>query len=139
MERALANAREVNDPMLVPHALVNLGAILFEIGQPGRAEDLYREALGDFERNGDVWGIAYATNYLAAVARQRSDHLQAARLSAEAVRLLLSLGDRFYLILAVEDLARARIDTREYRSAARLLAGAQALRIASGALHRLAG
>lgn len=134
MERALAHARAVNHPMLVPHALVNLGAILFDTGQPGRAQDLYIEALGEFERHGDVWGIAYATNYLAAAARQRSEHLEAARLSAESVRLLLSLGDRFYLILAVEDLARARIAAQQYRSAARLLSSAQALRIASGAL-----
>jgi non-specific serine/threonine protein kinase len=134
MERALADARSVNHPMLLPHALVNLGAILFEIGEPLRAKDLYSEALAEFERHGDVWGIAYATNHLAAVARQRSAHLEAVQLSAESARLLLSLGDRFYLILAVEDLARARIVARQYRSAARLLGSAHALRTASGAL-----
>ena len=134
MERALADARAVNHPMLLPHALVNLGAILFEIGQPGRAKDLYTEAVRNFERQHDIWGIAYATNHLAAVARQRGDDLEAAQLSADATRLLLSLGDRFYLILAVEDLARARLAAHQYRSAARLLGSAQALRIASGAL-----
>jgi non-specific serine/threonine protein kinase len=134
MEQALANARTVHHPMLVPHALVNFGAILFDIGEFGCANDLYREALEHFERAGDVWGIAYGTNHLAAVDRQRGDYLQAGRLSAEAVQLLLSLSDRFYLILAVEDLARARIGAGQYRSAARLLGGAQSLRKASGAL-----
>jgi DNA-binding NarL/FixJ family response regulator len=55
-------------------------------------------------------------------------------LSAEAVRLLLSLGDRFYLLLAVEDLARARLGEGRYQSAARLLGAAHGLRLASGAL-----
>jgi predicted ATPase/DNA-binding CsgD family transcriptional regulator len=134
LERALDDARAVAHPMLVPHALVNLGAILFELGEPDRAEDLYREGLAHFERNADTWGIAYATNYLAGLVRRRGDHLQAARLSAEAVRLLMTLGDRFYLILAVEDLARARIEGRHDESAARLLGAAHALRLASGAL-----
>jgi non-specific serine/threonine protein kinase len=134
MERALADARSVNHPMLLPHALINLGAVLFETGQTGRAQALYSEALAEFECHGDAWGIAYATNHLAAVARHRGAHLEAARLAAESARLLLSLGDRFYLILAVEDLARARIAARQYRSAARLLGSAHALRIASGAL-----
>jgi predicted ATPase/DNA-binding CsgD family transcriptional regulator/transcriptional regulator with XRE-family HTH domain len=134
LERALDDARAVDHPMLVPHALVNLGAILFERGQPDQAEVLYREGLARFERNSDVWGIAYATNYLAGLVRQRGDHPQAARLSAEAVRLLLSLGDRFYLLLAVEDLARARLEGRHDHSAARLLGAAHALRLASGAI-----
>ena len=133
-ERALVHARAVDHPMLTPHALVNLGAIWFELGQPARAEDLYREGLAYFERIGDGWGIAYATNYLAALVRQRGDHRQAARLSAEAVRWLISLGDRFYLIFAVEDLARARMDGQLDQSGARLLGGAHALRLASGAL-----
>jgi DNA-binding CsgD family transcriptional regulator len=83
---------------------------------------------------GDVWGTAYAKNNLAILLARRGDHEQAARLSAEAVRLLTSLGDRFYLILAVEDLARARLDGRRGRSAVRLLGAAHALRIATGAL-----
>jgi tetratricopeptide (TPR) repeat protein len=134
LERALNDARAVDHPMLVPHALVNLGAILFERGQREQVEDLYRAGLARFESNGDTWGIAYATNYLAGVVRQRGDYVQAAQLSAEAVRLLLSLGDRFYLLLAVEDLARARLEGRAHQSAARLLGASHALRLATGAL-----
>jgi DNA-binding NarL/FixJ family response regulator len=81
-----------------------------------------------------VWGTAYATNHLAALARQRGNPDRAGRLSAEAVSVLTSLGDRFYLILAVEVLARARLDGRRFRSAVRLLAAAHALREASSAL-----
>src|SRR5207247_7144279 len=93
-----------------------------------------REALAYVERAGDGWAIAYATNYLAALVRQRGDHRQAARLSAEAVRWLISLGDRFHLIFAGEDLARARMDGQLDQSGARLLGAAHALRLASGAL-----
>jgi MalT-like TPR region/Bacterial regulatory proteins, luxR family len=134
LERALDDARAVDHPMMVPHALVNLGSILAELGQPDRAEDVYREGLAHFDRNGDTWGIACATNYRAGVVRQRGHHPQAARLSAEADRLLMTRGDRFYLILAVEDLARARIHGRHDQSAARLLGAAHALHLASGAL-----
>jgi tetratricopeptide (TPR) repeat protein len=133
-ERALVEARRAGDPMMLGNALVNLGAIVLELGESGRAAELFQQGLAQFQREGDVWGIAYASNHLAILQRQRGEHDRAARLSAEAVLQLSSLGDRFYLILAVEDLARARLDGRHARSAVRLLGAAHALRLASGAL-----
>ncbi|HEY3062151.1 MAG TPA: LuxR C-terminal-related transcriptional regulator [Chloroflexota bacterium] len=133
-ERALADARRAAHPMMLGNALVNLGQIVLELGNPGRAEALFRQGLAQFQDERDIWGIAYATNSLANLLRQRGEHEEAGRLSAEAVRLLTSLGDRFYLILAVEDLARARLDGRHGHSAVRLLGAADALRLASGAL-----
>ena len=124
---------------MVGNALVNLGQAVREHGDLGRAEALYRQGLAHFEGAGDVWGSAYAANNLAALLRQRGETAPAARLSAQAVRLLTELGDRFYLIFAVEDLARASADARRSRSAARLFGAAHALRLATGALLPPAG
>jgi non-specific serine/threonine protein kinase len=133
-ERALADGRAAKHPMLIANALVNLGQVRRLVGELAPAEDLYRQGFAEFERLGDVWGIAYAANNLAYLLRQKGDPEQAARLSAQAVRLLTGLGDRFYLISAVEDLARASADARRSRSAARLFSAAHALRLATGAL-----
>lgn len=67
-------------------------------------------------------------------AAAKGEHEQAVRLSAEGVQLLTNLGDRFYLILAVEELARARLAGRHGHSVVRLFGAAHALRLASGAL-----
>jgi DNA-binding CsgD family transcriptional regulator len=120
--------------MLIGNALVNLGQVVRQRGEPGRAEELYQEGLAQFESVGDVWGIAYAANNLAYLLLRRGEHEEAARLSAQAVRLLTGLGDRFYLIFAVEDLARASVTAGRSRSAARLFGAAHALRLSSGAL-----
>jgi predicted ATPase/DNA-binding CsgD family transcriptional regulator len=133
-ERALTDARRAEHPMLVGNALVNLGSIMLERHAVGQAEQLCREGLAQLQAEGDVWGIAYATNILAGLVRRQGHNEQAAQLSGKAVRLLASLGDRFYLILAVEELARARLNTGQWRAARRLLGAAHALRLASGAL-----
>src|SRR5262249_52275570 len=87
-ERARADGRAASHPMLIANALVNLGQVVRQSGELGRAEDLYRQGLAQFEGAGDVWGIAYAANNLAALLRQKAEPEQAARLSARAVRLL---------------------------------------------------
>jgi hypothetical protein len=61
---ALANAREANDSMLLGHSLVNLGSVLSFETESELAEELYRQAVAQFETVGDQWGIAYASNNL---------------------------------------------------------------------------
>jgi len=56
-ERALADARAARHPMMLGHALINLGEIVFQFGEPGRAGELYQQGLAQFER--DVWGSAF--------------------------------------------------------------------------------
>jgi non-specific serine/threonine protein kinase len=133
-ERALAAAREANDPMMVGNALVNLGHVAAQDRGPGEAEALFGDGLATFERSGDRWGVAYASNYLASLRRGAGDHAGAVELSARAVGLLEELGDRFYLVFAVEDLSRALAGTGRSVTAARLFGAAESIRRTTGTL-----
>ena len=132
-ETALVHALAAGDPMMIAHARVNLGSVLPR-AEAEDAEDLYRQGLAEFEAVGDQWGIAYAANNLATLLRERGEPATAAGLSARAVRLLANLGDRFYLIFAVEDLARALPAVPRGETVACLFGAAHGLRQATGAL-----
>jgi len=133
-EHALAAARAINDPMMIGHALVHLGEVVGLDEGVEAGESLQRQALAHFESTGDLWGTAYASNYLAAVARATGRHEAAAELSAGAVQLFDGLRDRFFQIFALEDLGRAVAAAGRKESAARLFGAADALRRATGAL-----
>lgn len=133
-ERALATAREADHPMMIGNALVNLGHVAAEDRGPGEAELLFREGLATFETSGDRWGVAYASNYLATLRRGAGDHAGAIELSARAVGLLEELGDRFYLVFAVEDLGRGLAGTGRSVTAARLFGAAESIRRTTGTL-----
>ena len=133
-EQALALALEANDSMLTANALVNLGLTLPRKGHADQAESLHRRALALFEREEDVWGIAYASNSIACILRDRGDYKQATAFSSRAIRLLANLGDRFYLIFSIEDLARTCAKAQRGEVAAHLFGAAYALRMATGAL-----
>jgi non-specific serine/threonine protein kinase len=133
-ERALAAAREADDPMMVGNALVNLGHVAAQDRGPGDAEALFGDGLVTFEASGDRWGVAYASNYLATLRRGAGDHAGAVELSARAVGLLEELGDRFYLVFAVEDLSRALAGAGRSVTAARLFGAAESIRRTTGAL-----
>lgn len=133
-ERALATAREADDPMMIGNALVNLGHVAAQDRGPVEAEALFGDGLATFEASGDRWGVAYASNYLASLRRGAGDHAEAVELSARAVGLLEELGDRFYLIFAVEDLSRALAGTGRWVTAARLFGAAESIRRTTGAL-----
>lgn len=128
-EEALAEALAANDAMLIGNALVNLGQAV-----PQQAESLCRRALALFEGEGDVWGIAYASSNIACILRDRGELGEAVERFSDAIRLLTNLGDRFYLVFAIEDLARTRADSRRAETAVRLFSAAHALRSATGAL-----
>ncbi len=132
-ERALADALTAENAMLIGNARVNLGQVLPPENAP-QAEQLFQEGLAQFEGEGDAWGIAYAADNIGCLLRARGEHAQAAQYSARAVQLLTSLGDRFYLIFAIENLARACADADRSEAATRLLGAAHALRQATGAL-----
>ncbi|HET7486673.1 MAG TPA: LuxR C-terminal-related transcriptional regulator [Acidimicrobiales bacterium] len=132
-EAAVAAARAAGDDVIVAHSLVNLGHVAAVDRDAADAEDLVRQGLAQFEANGDSWGVAYASNYLSSLARARGDFAVATETSGRAVGLLHELGDRFYLIFAVEDLARALAGGRRPETAARLLGAADAIRRSTGA------
>jgi non-specific serine/threonine protein kinase len=133
-EAAVAAARASADDVMVAHSLVNLGHVAAVDQGAAAAEELFREGLAQFEVNGDRWGVAYASNYLAGLARASGDFTAAIEMSGRAVGLLDELGDRFYLIFAVEDLARAAAGGHRPEVAARLLGAAEAVRRATGAM-----
>lgn len=134
LERALETARAAADPMMVAHTLVNLGHVAAVDRGPKDAEDLFAEGLATFEASGDRWGVAYASNYLAGLRHAAGDHAGAVELSARAVGLLEELGDRFYLVFALEDLSRAVAAVGRSVTAARIFGAAEVIRRTTGAL-----
>lgn len=130
---ARAAARAAADEVLVAHSLVNLAHVAAVDRGAAEAEDLIWEGLAQFEANGDRWGVAYASNYMGRLARARGDVAAAIEGSGRAAGLLDELGDRYYLISAVEDLGRAVAAGRRPKTAVRLLGAADAVRRATGA------
>lgn len=126
-EAALESARRAGNLMMIGHATVNLGSV--EESESKQA--LFEEALAHFEANGDAWGTAYAANHLA---NALTDNESALGVGIRAVQLLADLGDRFYLIFAVEDLARILLRMKRGRTAAHLFGWAGKLRRDTGAL-----
>jgi non-specific serine/threonine protein kinase len=133
-EAALESARAAGHHMLIANALVNLGHVAAVDRGPTVAEALFREGLARFEIDGDRWGVAYASSYVAGLLYAAGDLAGAAELSARSIGLLEELGDRFYLVFAVEDLARTVADMGRPETAARLFGTAQALRRSTGVL-----
>lgn len=134
LERALALSRQADEPMMIANTLVNLGHVAAVDRGPKDAEDLFAEGLATFEASGDRWGVAYASNYLAGLRHAAGDHAGAVELSARAVGLLEELGDRFYLVFALEDLSRAVVAVGRSVTAARIFGAAEVMRRTTGAL-----
>lgn len=134
LERALATARAADEPMMIANTLVNLGHVAAVDRGTQEAEALFAEGLTTFEASGDRWGVAYASNYLAGLRHAAGDFTGAVELSARAVGLLEELGDRFYLVFALEDLSRAVAAVGRSVTAARIFGAAEAMRRTTGAL-----
>ncbi|CAM4012474.1 ATP-binding protein [Smaragdicoccus niigatensis] len=126
-EAALEAARRAGNPMMIGHAMVNLGRV--EV--PESKQALFEEALAHFEANGDAWGTAYAANHLA---NALEDNESALALAVRAVHLFADLGDRFHLVFVVEDLARILLRMKRGLPATHLFGWAGKLRRDTGAL-----
>jgi DNA-binding CsgD family transcriptional regulator/tetratricopeptide (TPR) repeat protein len=79
------------------------------------------------------WSEGWVLAHLGVIARRNGDPARAAAMLGDALRLMRRYGARVDAINCLEDVARLRIDQREWQRAATLLAASTSLRDATAA------
>ncbi len=97
-ERALALAREMDDPRLLGHSLNRIGNWRLNAAQPRDAVRLHREALAIFERVHDAPGMATTFDLLGMASYHTADLPASADYYTRAIAQLRALDDRQSLI-----------------------------------------
>jgi len=106
-----------------------------ELGQYERAEALATESLALRREQGDLRGVAEATNNLAQAASVQGRYERAAALFKEGLRLSREVGDMIRLLEALEGLAWSAAALGQPRWAARQGGAAEAERERLGLLQ----
>jgi predicted ATPase len=131
-EQSGALSREVGDTWNLCQSIANLGALAVEQRDYARAEALCRESLALSREVGDLFNVAVSLSILGVAAvKQRRDG-EAFTLFAESLRLSHELEFRNGIGYGLEGLAAVAATRGDAERAARLLAGAEALREAIG-------
>lgn len=104
--------------------LQNLGAIAAQRGDLRGAEGHFLESSRCLERAGYRWGEVFAVNNYGAVALDRGDHAQAARILRDAVAGAREVGDMDLLGIATLNLAEAQTGLQDFASAEDLASAA---------------
>ncbi|WP_247686130.1 BTAD domain-containing putative transcriptional regulator [Micromonospora sp. C31] len=92
---ALAGWPPDEDPAGRARAACFLGLALLNTGDVATSQELVDDALAQFERLGDRWGVAIALSLRAGHAQSRGDLEAASRDGARSVALFRELGDRW--------------------------------------------
>ncbi|MCC6313739.1 MAG: tetratricopeptide repeat protein, partial [Thermomicrobiales bacterium] len=120
-EAAIALWREVDDPLGVSVALVNLGNVFDRMGQPDRAEAAYLEALALGRTAGDQRRVAVALGNLALIEMGRGATDRAQLLLEESLAIKRTNGDRAGMANTLTNLAILHVDLGNLARAATLL------------------
>lgn len=97
--------------------LQNLGAVAAQQGDLRSAETHFLESSRCLKRAGYRWGEVFAINNYGAVALDRGDHAQAARILRDAVAGAREIGDMDLLGIATMNLAEAQTGLRDFAKA----------------------
>src|SRR5262249_50306229 len=93
-ERALAIAREVDDPALLARALTVIGISAGYAYNPEVAQPYFAEAIGLTRALGDSWRLSQILSYQAFVAIVAGDPIAARAAAEEGCELADAIGDR---------------------------------------------
>jgi tetratricopeptide (TPR) repeat protein len=109
----------LGDESHVARALNNLGTVAMELGEFGRAQDVFSESLALHRRVGDRQATASTLNNLAEAASSLGDAETAMGLYRESHSLALEGGNRLYAAIAMENLAAlTRLQGEEFEGIA---------------------
>jgi predicted ATPase/DNA-binding SARP family transcriptional activator len=108
---SLANYRTIGDDTSVITLLYNLGYLATIVGQFERAESYLAESIETSRRLGHAFGLASSTTFLGLLELRRGRMAEAVERCREAVDLCLEVGETHRLVLAVEGLGLALVDT----------------------------
>ena len=128
VERALADLPAAS--LARPCALTVQGAAYILLGQPERADEIFRQAAGEAEHVGATDARVLAISERSLIASTRGDAVAAETLATEAADLVESenLGGYVTSVIALATSARAQLRRGEWDSARAQLAKAQLLR-----------
>jgi predicted ATPase/DNA-binding SARP family transcriptional activator len=108
---SLANYRTIGDETSVVTLLYNLGYLATILRQYERAEAYLTEAIATSRRLGHALGLASSATFLGLLELRRGRADDAAARCREAVDLCLEAGESHRMILALEGLGLALVDT----------------------------
>jgi predicted ATPase/DNA-binding SARP family transcriptional activator len=128
---ALRMFRELGDVEGTAWSLLSLGTVARHQGARERAAALLQESRSLAERIGFREGIAWSLEQLGLLAADRGDPAAAALLGT-SLEIHHDLRDRWRTCSVLEDLAALALAQGSAQQAARLLAGAEALRVTIG-------
>lgn len=119
-ERALVDARAMNDAAMIGSAILGIGNVSSRSGALDDAWRYLEEALGSATRLGDRRGMAAASRGLGGVASLRGDFEAARILLEEAQAGYAALGDRDAAARATHTLGTVASDSGDHERAERL-------------------
>jgi predicted ATPase len=122
LETAIATSNEVGEPRA--KALHGAGVLASTQGDQEGAESLFEEAVAEYRRLGDRFGVARCVNALGNVAFDKGDYPRAAALYEESVVLFRELDDRRGVSNALGNLGSLALYEADYARAAALIAEA---------------
>jgi predicted ATPase/DNA-binding CsgD family transcriptional regulator len=137
LERALAIAEDVDVPLRI-RALSNAGALLADLDDPERTEEMVGESLALSRELGDTAGMAFSLFMLGSVELDRSQFAAARARIEEARALFQEIGDTWSRGRCLTQLARIATTQGAYDQACSLLEEALALYRALGDRFRIA-
>ncbi len=129
LKEVLRLTGESNDVYLTSWALSQLAAVEdFGHGNVERAEALRIDALRLTRARGDKWAVAFMLYSLGSFLLRRGNLATAQQFYTESLRLSTVLGDKWVTNQCLDGLAGISHARQDYRCAARLLGGSEALR-----------
>jgi tetratricopeptide (TPR) repeat protein len=127
-EQAVEDARAVDDPYVLGHALVGLA-----MTRPPDDADLaavFDDAVSALRRSGDTWSVAYGLVPLGDVRLLAGDLPEAVRIHEEALQLARGIGDEHLIATLLSQLGFDALMSGDVeRSRARLVEAAQLYRV----------
>lgn len=110
LQRGLTLGRRINvQPERLAEILVALGLLAYRRRDDGLGRAQFEEALALARQAGDAWGMATTLGHLGRLALTEGDASRAQAILAENVELASAIGDTELLVVALCELASARI------------------------------
>jgi DNA-binding CsgD family transcriptional regulator len=117
LETALAIFRRLDARAEIAFALSRLGEVIVYQGTLLRARRLFDEALAISEEIGDVWGQAFASNWLGSLSGGPEARMQQ---RAHSLKLYQEMGSQWGIAVETPMLGFSVLDTENYQEAMRL-------------------
>lgn len=128
LEQALANFKQLDDDVSVAWCLNKLGAVAMVTGGCQAAQDLYRQSLEGFLQSSHFLGVAKSWVDLAHLALLQRQHVKAAGLLADSLKISCKPGLQSGVANVIEGCAELAVARHRFPQALILARAAEAVR-----------